>query len=60
MVEAVAKIVVCSTCYESFRKWLFLQAKRDSSMKTRQTKAYHLYERLDAKKDIVVLKEVTK
>ena len=48
------EIVVCPECLEQFKKWLYLQAHRDSSTKLRQTKAYALYERLERGKDIKV------
>jgi len=48
------KLVVCRECFGEFEKWLLLQAKRDASMKYRQTKAYDLWQRFINKQDIEV------
>jgi len=42
----------CNECFATkligeFKKWLLIQASRDSSIRTRQTKAYDIYRRLD-------------
>jgi hypothetical protein len=53
------KITICNECFEQFKKWLLLQAYRNSypsHTKMRQTKAYMLYEVLESKKDITIKK----
>ncbi len=47
-------VIVCPECFKEFEKWLLIQARHDSSLKLRQTKAYELYERLTIRKDIEV------
>uniref|UniRef100_A0A6M3KV66 Uncharacterized protein n=2 Tax=viral metagenome TaxID=1070528 RepID=A0A6M3KV66_9ZZZZ len=42
----------CDECFatkliEEFKKWLLMQARQDSKIKFRQTKAYELYQRLN-------------
>lgn len=51
------EINVCKECLEQFKKWLLLQAYRDSApthTKYRQTRGYEYYTRLEMMKDIKI------